>query len=53
VLGGNQSNEVNIASYRKENMIACVLPAKLNKGDQAIYDSRFGKPATKAVKDVI
>ena len=53
VLGGNQSNEVNIASYRKENMIACILPAKLSKADQAIYDARFGKPATKAAKDVI
>jgi hypothetical protein len=34
-------------------MIACVLPAKLSKADQAIYDARFGKPATKAVKDIV
>lgn len=53
VLGGNQSNEVNIASYRKENMIACVVPHKLNKADQAVWDARIGKAATKAMKGLV
>ena len=53
VLGGNQSNEVNVSRYRKDTLIASVVPNKLNKADQAVWDSWIDKMANKAVKGLI
>jgi uncharacterized protein (TIGR02594 family) len=53
VLGGNQSNEVNVSRYRNDALIASVVPNKLNKADQALWDSWIGKMANKAVKGLI
>lgn len=53
VLGGNQSNEVNVSRYRNDALIASVVPNKLNKEDQAVWDNWIGKMANKAVKGLI
>jgi len=53
VLGGNQSNEVNIRNYRKTDLLSVRVPAKLNKADQAVWDALIMGHATAATKGII
>lgn len=53
VLGGNQSNEVNIRNYRKTDLLSVRVPARLNKTDQALWDQRITGQAQAATKGII
>jgi len=53
VLGGNQSNQVNVANYRKADLLNCRLPFKLSKADQAVSDARIDHAANKAMKGLV
>lgn len=41
LLGGNQSNQVNIAAYSKDRVIAYRLPQPLNIEDAKVYDNKL------------
>lgn len=53
VLGGNQSNEVNVRLYRKSDLIGYRLPNKLNADDQRVHDALILGMATKATKGIV
>ena len=53
VLGGNQSNEVNVRLYRKSDLIGYRLPNKLNADDQRLHDALIMSMATKATRGLI
>lgn len=53
VLGGNQSNEVNVRLYRKSDLVGFRLPNKLNADDQRWFDALILGMATKATKGLI
>ena len=53
VLGGNQSNEVNVRLYRKSDLIGYRLPNKLNADDQRWHDAYIQSLAHKATRGII
>lgn len=45
LLGGNQSNAVNIAAFSKARILEYRLPANLNIDDAKVYDSKLPRIA--------
>ena len=45
VLGGNQSNAVNVSAYPKTRVIAYCVPKKMNDDDEGLYNMKLNRIA--------